>query len=66
MGAQERSRGRLLAACSDDRLVWFERHETMESAIVRERRLKGWRRAWKLELIEAENPVWRDLYWEIL
>ena len=38
----------------------------MESAIVRERRLKGWRRAWKLELIEAENPVWRDLYWEIL
>ncbi len=48
------------------RLVWFERHETMESAIVRERRLKEWKRAWKLELIEAENPVWRDLYWEIL
>ena len=47
-------------------LVWFERHETMESAIVRERRLKEWKRAWKLELIEEENPVWRDLYREIL
>ena len=38
----------------------------MESAIVRERRLKEWKRAWKLELIEEENPVWRDLYREIL
>ena len=47
-------------------LVWFERHETMESASVRERRLKEWKRAWKLELIEEENPVWRDLYREIL
>ena len=47
-------------------LVWFERHETMESAIVGEKRLKEWRRAWKLELIEAENPVWWDLHWEIL
>ena len=47
-------------------LVWFERHETMESAIVRERRLEEWKRAWKLELIEEENPVWRDLYREIL
>jgi putative endonuclease len=43
------------------RLVWFEPHETMESAIVREKRLKKWRRAWKLELIEAENPRWLDL-----
>ena len=47
-------------------LVWFERHETMESAIVRERQLKEWKRTWKLELIEKENPVWRDLYREIL
>ena len=38
-------------------LVWFERHETMEGAIVRERRLKEWKRVWKLELIEAENPA---------
>jgi putative endonuclease len=44
-----------------DRLVWFEMHETMEEAIVRETRIKAWRRAWKLDLIEAGNPRWRDL-----
>jgi putative endonuclease len=43
------------------RLVWLEQHETMESAIVREKRLKKWRRAWKLELIEKDNPRWLDL-----
>jgi putative endonuclease len=43
------------------RLVWFEVHETMESAILREKRIKKWRRAWKLELIEADNPQWLDL-----
>ena len=46
-------------------LVWFELHETMESAIAREKALKAWRRAWKVELIEASNPYWRDLYPEI-
>ncbi|UZK70651.1 GIY-YIG nuclease family protein [Sphingomonas sp. S1-29] len=44
-----------------DRLVWFEVHETMESAIVREKRIKNWHRSWKLELIETDNPTWRDL-----
>ncbi len=43
-------------------LVWYEAHETMESAIRREKSLKGWRRAWKLELIEVSNPTWADLY----
>ena len=43
------------------RLVWFEQHSTMESAIVREKRIKKWERPWKLELIEASNPDWRDL-----
>jgi putative endonuclease len=43
-------------------LVWFEMHETMESAIQREKRLKEWKRAWKLELIESTNPNWQDLY----
>ncbi|QIG53356.1 GIY-YIG nuclease family protein [Altererythrobacter sp. BO-6] len=43
------------------RLVWFEQHATMEQAILREKRIKKWRRAWKVELIEAENPRWRDL-----
>ena len=42
-------------------LVWFEQHPTMESAITREKRIKKWNRAWKLELIEAANPDWRDL-----
>jgi putative endonuclease len=43
------------------RLVWFEVHETMESAILREKQLKRWRRAWKIELIGKDNPTWRDL-----
>lgn len=43
-------------------LVWYELHETMESAIQREKALKAWRRAWKIRLIEESNPEWRDLY----
>ncbi len=46
-------------------LVWFEVHENAESAITREKRIKKWRRAWKLELIEKENPDWQDLYEKI-
>ena len=46
-------------------LVWYERHETMVSAIAREKAIKKWNRAWKLELIEASNPEWCDLYDEI-
>jgi putative endonuclease len=42
-------------------LVWFEQHATMESAILREKRIKKWNRRWKLELIEAGNAEWRDL-----
>jgi len=43
-------------------LVFAEFHETTEDAIAREKRMKKWRRAWKLELIEQHNPQWRDLY----
>ena len=43
-------------------LVWFEQHETMESAILREKAIKEWKRAWKVELIEEANPKWQDLY----
>jgi putative endonuclease len=43
------------------RLVWFEVHETMESAISREKAVKRWHRRWKVQLVEAENPTWRDL-----
>ena len=42
-------------------LVWFEQHPTMETAITREKHIKKWNRAWKLELIEAKNPDWNDL-----
>ncbi len=47
-------------------LVWYEIHEAMESAIQRERAIKEWKRKWKLELIEQENPEWRDLYADII
>ena len=43
-------------------LVYFEPHETAESAITREKRLKKWERVWKIRLIEQSNPEWRDLY----
>ncbi len=43
-------------------LVWYEQHDTMEAAILREKAIKEWKRAWKLELIEKTNPSWRDLY----
>ena len=43
------------------RLVWFEAHETMDSAIIQEKRIKRWLRRWKYELIGKANPHWRDL-----
>ncbi|HAO41742.1 MAG TPA: GIY-YIG nuclease family protein [Afipia sp.] len=43
-------------------LVWYEVHESRESAFIRERQLKKWNRGWKLRLIEAGNPGWRDLW----
>jgi putative endonuclease len=42
-------------------LVWFESHESRETAFRRERQIKEWRRSWKLRLIEEMNPDWRDL-----
>lgn len=47
------------------RLVWFERHGDVNEAIAREKRLKRWRRDWKRNLIEADNPHWTDLYPEL-
>ena len=43
------------------KLVWFEAHESAESAITREKQIKKWNRAWKVELIETSNPDWKDL-----
>ena len=48
------------------RLVWYEAHDTMESAIGREKAIKKWDRAWKIRLIEEGNPDWADLYREIV
>jgi putative endonuclease len=48
------------------RLVWYETHETMLTAIQREKQIKKWNRDWKIKLIEKENPEWCDLYTEIL
>jgi putative endonuclease len=47
-------------------LVWYEVHETMEFAIRREKAIKNWKRSWKIKVIEEENPVWRDLYPDLL
>ena len=47
------------------RLVLAEHHDTIEDAIRREKQLKTWKRAWKIELIEASNPQWRDLWEDI-
>ena len=44
------------------RLVWYEAHESMESAISREKALKKWRRDWKVRMIDESNPSWSDLY----
>jgi len=46
-------------------LVWFEQADDVVAAITREKQIKKWNRAWKLELIEATNPEWRDLYDEL-
>jgi len=48
-----------------DILVYFEQHPTMPNASQREKNIKHWSRRWKLDLIEKENPGWRDLYEEI-
>ncbi|MEP9360724.1 GIY-YIG nuclease family protein [Sphingomonas sp. KR3-1] len=47
------------------RLVYVEFHEEIDNAILREKRIKKWRRAWKIALIEESNPDWRDLFFEL-
>ena len=44
------------------KLVWYEEHSEIDDAIAREKKLKRWRRDWKLQLIETANPQWNDLY----
>jgi len=47
------------------RLVWYEIHGDIEQAVLREKRIKRWNRDWKVNLIQAMNPGWRDLFDEI-
>ena len=49
-----------------DRLVYYEFHESGQTALPRERAMKRWQRAWKIELIEKTNPKWADLYCQAL
>ncbi|MCK5423970.1 MAG: GIY-YIG nuclease family protein [Emcibacter sp.] len=47
-------------------LIYYEKHERIEEAIIREKQLKKWKRDWKIRLIESVNPDWKDLYSDIL
>lgn len=49
-----------------DQLVWYEQHTYIHRAILREKRIKRWRREWKFALVEQNNPQWLDLYGELL
>ncbi len=47
-------------------LVWYEQHDDIQDARVREYQMKSWKRAWKLRLVEERNPQWRDLFDELM
>ena len=49
-----------------NKLVYFERYQNIDEAILREKRLKKWKRSWKDDLINKANPDWKDLYSEVL
>ncbi len=49
-----------------DRLVYFEPHDDAAIAAKRERAMKRWRREWKIQLIEKDNPTWRDLFGDVV
>lgn len=51
---------------STDKLVYYEQTTDAQGALAREKHFKRWKRAWKIELIEKENPTWRDLYNDII
>jgi predicted GIY-YIG superfamily endonuclease len=64
--AQEKTAPGFTSRYGVDRLVWFEQHDDVSSAILREKEIKKWRRAWKIRLIEEGNSAWRDLYFDIV
>ncbi len=54
-----------LQKCGIYRLVYAEFHDEIDNAILREKRIKKWHRAWKIALIEESNPDWRDLFFDL-
>jgi putative endonuclease len=58
---KEASGSRFTAKYGVHLLVWYEAHDRRETAFRRERQIKEWKRAWKIEMIERSNPGWRDL-----
>jgi putative endonuclease len=65
VGAQIKAVPGFTAKYHASRLVWFELHQERESAIRREKQIKEWRRSWKINLIEDDNPDWVDLYQDL-
>jgi len=63
---REKLRDGFPARYAVSRLVWYEAHNSRETAFLRERRIKEWRREWKLDLIERMNPEWADLFETLL
>ena len=49
-----------------DKLVYYETYQYIQDAIQREKQMKAWKRQWKINLIEKENPEWRDLFIDML
>jgi putative endonuclease len=62
VGTQDQSSSGVHRRDGVDRLVWFESHDSAEAAMLREKQIKEWKRDWKLNLIERDNPHWIDLY----
>ncbi len=62
---RERKGSRFASNYNVTRLVWYELHDSMEEAILREKRLKRWKREWKLREIREMNPMLRDLYGDL-
>ena len=48
------------------KLVYYEKHKSLEEAVKREKQLKKWRRQWKMKLIEKQNPEWQDFFGEVI
>ena len=63
---REGATGGLTSRYGAKRLVWYEESTWVVDAIAREKAIKTWPRAWKIELIEQHNPEWRDLYSHLL